>query len=102
MAVSGTEQDKTPESLVAPAFAGFPPVVENGTKAALTTGMTTDRKNFILPFAVVSWQKSEYPGIAKLVSRLVWEHRQCSHRTKAKTAESPLTVRISGGLENKK
>jgi len=32
---------------VIPAFAGFPPVAENGTKAALTTGMTTDRKNFI-------------------------------------------------------
>ena len=26
---------------------GFSPVAENGTKAALTTGMTTDRKNFI-------------------------------------------------------
>ncbi|MCI6353260.1 MAG: hypothetical protein MR837_07570 [Firmicutes bacterium] len=26
---------------------GFSPVAENGTKAALTTGMTTDRKIFI-------------------------------------------------------
>jgi hypothetical protein len=34
---------------VAPAFAGFHPVVENGIKAALTTGMTTDRKNFDFP-----------------------------------------------------
>lgn len=47
VAVSGTEQGETPESLVTPAFVGFPPVVENGIKAALTTGMTTDRKNFI-------------------------------------------------------
>ena len=36
-----------PQSLATPAFAGFPPVAENGTEAALTTGMTTDRKNFI-------------------------------------------------------
>ena len=47
MAVSGTGQGETPQSLAAPAFAGFPPVAEGGTKAALTTGMTTDRKNFI-------------------------------------------------------
>jgi hypothetical protein len=32
---------------VTPAFAGFPPIAENSIKAALTTGMTTDRKNFI-------------------------------------------------------
>jgi len=47
VAVSGTGQGETPQSLVIPAFAGFPPVAENGTKVALTTGMTTDRKNFI-------------------------------------------------------
>lgn len=39
--------------------------------------------------------------MAQLGARVVWEHRQCSHRTKAKIAESPSTVRISGGLENK-
>lgn len=37
-----------------------------------------------------------------MVARLLWEHRRCSHRAKEKTAESPLTVRISGGLENEK
>jgi len=47
VAVSGTGQGETPESLAAPAFTGFPPVVENGIKVALTTGMTTDRKIFI-------------------------------------------------------
>ena len=35
--------------------------------------MTTDRKSLIFSLAVVSWQKNEYPGIAKLVSRLVWD-----------------------------
>jgi len=47
VAVSGSGHGKTPQSLATPAFAGFPPIAENGTKAALTTGMTTDRKNFI-------------------------------------------------------
>ena len=47
MAVSGTGQGETPQSLATPAFAGFPPVAENGIKVALTTGMTTDRKVFI-------------------------------------------------------
>ena len=37
-----------------------------------------------------------------MVARLVWDHRRCSHRTKAKTAENPSTVRISGGSENEK
>ena len=73
MAVSGTGQGETPESLVTPAFAGFPPIAENGTKAALTTGMTTDRKNFIFTVLRGIMEKSKYPGIAKLVSRLVWE-----------------------------
>ena len=45
--VSGTGQGETPQSLVTPAFAGLHPVAESGIKAALTTGMTTDRKNFI-------------------------------------------------------
>ena len=47
MAVSGTGQGETPQILTAQAFAGFAPAAESGTKAVLTTGMTTDRKNFI-------------------------------------------------------
>jgi len=35
-----------PQSLATPVFAGLSPVAENGTKAALTTQMTTDRKIF--------------------------------------------------------
>ena len=73
MAVSGTGQGETPQSLAARSFAGFPPIAENGTKAALTTGMTTDRKIFdFLPRRDIMVE-IEYPGIAKLVSRLVWE-----------------------------
>ena len=62
-----------PQSLATRAIAGFSPVAENGTKAALTTGMTTDRKIFdFLPRRDIMVE-IEYPGIAKLVSRLVWE-----------------------------
>ena len=73
MAVSGSGHGKTPQSLATPAFAGFPSIAENGTKAALTTGMTTDRKNFIFTPRRGIMAENEYPGIAKLVSRLVWE-----------------------------
>lgn len=102
VAVSGTGQGETPQSLATPAFAGLSPVAESGTKAALTTGMTTDRKNFIFSVRRGIMAEIEYPGVAKLVGRVVWEHRRCSHRTKAKIAESPSTVRNSDGSENKK
>jgi hypothetical protein len=75
VAVSGTGQGETLQSLVTPAFAGFHPVAENGTKAALTTGLTTDRKIFDFPSRRGIMAEIEYPGIAKLVSRLVWECR---------------------------
>jgi len=35
--------------------------------------MTTDRKNFIFTVRRGIMAEIEYPGIAKLVSRLVWE-----------------------------
>ena len=86
MAVSGTGQGETPESLVTPAFAEHSPVAENGTKAVLTTGMTTDRKSLIFLSAVVSWQKSEYPGVAQLVGRDIWDVEVgcSSHLTRTK------------------
>ena len=77
MAVSGTEQGETPQSLVTPAFAGFPPIAESGTKAALTTGMTTDRKIFDFPLRRGIMAEIEYPGIAKLVSRWFGTRRPC-------------------------
>jgi len=71
--VSGTGQGETPQSIVTPAIAGFSPIAENGIKAALTTGLTTDRKIFDFPLRRGIMTEIEYPGIAKLVSRLVWE-----------------------------
>jgi len=47
VALSGTWQGETPQSLATPAFAGFSPIAESSTKAALTTCLTTYRKNFI-------------------------------------------------------
>ena len=49
VALSGTWQGETPQSLVTPAFAGFSPIAESGIKVALTTGLTTDRKIFDFP-----------------------------------------------------
>ena len=89
MAVSGTGQGETPQSLATPAFAGFSPIAENGIKAALTTGMTTDRKIFdFLPRRGIM-AEIEYPGIAKLVSRLVWDQE---------TVRSSRTTRTIGRL----
>ena len=74
MAVSGTGQGETPQSLVTPAFAGFSPIAENGTKAVLTTGMTTDRKIFIFTPRRGIMAEIEYPGVAQLVGRDIWEN----------------------------
>ena len=73
MAVSGIGHGEMPQSLVTPVFAGFHPIAENGIKAFLTTGMTTDRKIFDFPPCRDIMAEIEYPGIAKLVSRLVWD-----------------------------
>ena len=80
-----------------PAFAGFPPITESGIKAALTTGMTTDRKIFDFPPCRGIMAEIEYPGIAKLVSRLVWDQEtvRSSRTTRTKT---PLKSLISEGF----
>ena len=97
MAVSGTGQGETPQSLVAPAFAGFCLIAEGSIKVALTTGMTTNRKIFdFLPRRDIM-AKIEYPGIAKLVSRLVWDQEtvRSSRTTRTKI---PLKSTISEGF----
>ena len=97
MAVSGVEQGKTPESLVTPAFTGFIPIAESGTKAVLTTGMTTDRKIFdFLPHRDIM-AEIEYPGIAKLVSRLVWDQETVRSSRTTRT-KSPLKSLVSEGF----
>ena len=94
MAVSGTGQGETPQSLVTPAFAGFSPIAENGTKSALTTGMTTDRKIFIFTARRGIMAEIEYPGVAQLVGRDIWDVEVgcSSHLTRTKI---PLKSLIS-------
>ena len=51
------------------------------------------KKSLLLPLAVVSWQKSEYPGVARLVRE---QNVVCSsHTTRTK---SPLKSTISEGF----
>ena len=97
MAVSGTGQGETTQSLAAPAFAGFSPIAESGTKAALTTGMTTDRKNFIFTPRRGIMAEIEYPGVAQLVGRDIWDVEVgcSSHLTRTKI---PLKSTISEGF----
>ena len=80
-----------------PAFAGFFQITESGIKAALTTGMTTDRKIFDFPPCRGIMAETEYPGIAQLVARLIWvqETVRSSRTTRTK---SPLKLLISVGF----
>ena len=80
-----------------PAFAGLSTIAESGIKSALTTGMTTDRKiyDFLLCCGIMT--KIEYPGIAKLVSRLVWDQETVRSSRTTRT-KSPLKSLISEGF----
>ena len=80
-----------------PAFAGLSPVAESGTKAALTTGMTTDRKILDFPLRRGIMAEIEYPGIAKLVSRLVWDQETVRSSRTTRT-KAPLKLLISEGF----
>ena len=59
--------------------------------------MTTDRKNFDFPLRRGIMAEIEYPGIAKLVSRLVWDQEtvRSSRTTRTKI---PLKSLISEGF----
>ena len=97
VAVSGTGQGETPQSLATRAIAGFSPVAENGTKAALTTGMTTDRKIFdFLPRRGIMTE-IEYPGIAQLVARLIWV-QEAERSNRSTRTKIPLKSLISEGF----
>ena len=97
MAVSGTGQGKTPQSLVTPVLAGFLPIAENGIKAALTTGMTTDRKIFdFLPRRGIM-AEIEYPGVVQLIERAVWD-REAESLSLSTRTKIPLKSLISEGF----
>ena len=67
------QKSGSPESLAARAFAGFWQLVKTGRKTALTTGLTTDRKNFDFRPGRGIIAKTEYPGVAELVPRRIWD-----------------------------
>ena len=97
MTVSGIGQGETLRSLATRAFAGFAPAAESGTKAALTTGLTTGRKIFdFLPRRGIM-AEIEYPGVAQLVGRDIWDVEVgcSSHLTRTKI---PLKSTISEGF----
>ena len=97
MVVSGIGQGETPQSLATPAFAGFPLIAESGTKTALTTGMTTDRKNFIFTVRRGIMAEIEYPGVVQLIERVVWDHEAASLSLATRT-KTPLKSLISEGF----
>ena len=59
--------------------------------------MTTDRKNFIFTVLRGIMAEIEYPGIAKLVSRLVWD-QEAVRSSRTTRAKSPLKLLISEGF----
>ena len=75
----------------------FPPIAENGTKSPLTTEMTTDRKIFDFPPCRDIMAEIEYPGVAQLVGRDIWDVEVgcSSHLTRTKI---PLKLLISEGF----
>ena len=83
----------SPESLAARAFAGFWQVVKTGRKTALTTGLTTDRKNFDFRPQRGIIAKTEYPGVVQLIERAVWDREaeslSLSTRTNAPRSDAP-------------
>ena len=80
-----------------PAFAGFPPITESGIKAALTTGMTTDRNIFDFPSRRDIMAAIEYPGVVQLIERVVWDHEAESLSLSTRT-KIPLKSTISEGF----
>jgi len=83
----------SPESLETRAFTGFGRVTKLGQKAALTTGLTTDRKIFDFRPRRGIMAKTEYPGLAQLVARVVWDFIRRSPLDFPTTAETLDTLR---------
>ncbi|MBS6457935.1 MAG: hypothetical protein KH544_08150 [Firmicutes bacterium] len=88
--------DKSPQSLATRAIAVFSLVAENGTKAALTTGMTTDRKNFIFTVCRGIMAEIEYPGVVQLIERVVWECRGRIRNRARRNAAKPCSACVFG------
>ena len=58
--------------------------------------MTTDRKNFIFTVRRGIMAGTEYPGVAKFVSRLVWECRGGIRDRARRNAAKPFDACVCG------
>ena len=89
------QRSGSPESFATRAFAPFRRVSKPGRKATLTTGMTTDRIIFDFRPQRGIIAKTEYPGVAKVVSRLIWvqETGRSSRPTRTK---APRSIALGG------
>ena len=75
----------------------FPRLLKAAQKRLWPQEWPQTEKTLFLPLAVVSWQKSEYPGVAQLVGRDIWDVEVgcSSHLTRTKI---PLKSTISEGF----
>jgi hypothetical protein len=78
---------ETLKACITRAFSGFSRRRELAAESPLTTGMTTDRENF-------QKEKIEYPGVAQLVARVVWDHQAAGSNPVTRT-KNPLKSSIS-------
>ena len=89
----------SPESLAARAFAGFRRVSKPGLKTALTTGLTTDRKNFDFRPQRGIIAKTEYPGVAELVPRHIWDV-EIARSNRVTRTKNPLKSMMNRSSKN--
>ena len=73
MPISEPNKTETPEDIGTRVIAGFGGRMKNFSKLPLTTAITADRENLCFAQVLCYNKKTRYPGIAKLVSRLVWD-----------------------------
>ena len=75
----------------------FPRLQKTAQKRFWPQEWPQTEKSLFFPLAVVSWQKNEYPGVAQLVGRDIWDVEVgcSSHLTRTKI---PLKLLISEGF----
>ena len=93
--------DKSPQSLATRAIAVFSRLPKTAQKRLWPHKWPQTEKSLFFPLAVVSWQKNEYPGVAQLVGRDIWDVEVgcSSHLTRTKISlKSTISERFSYSL----
>ena len=93
----GRDREKRRKALWRLRLRDFPRLLKAAQKRVWPHKWPQTEKSLIFPLAVVSWQKSEYPGVAQLVGRDIWDVEVgcSSHLTRTKI---PLKSLISEGF----